>query len=261
MRRLFGVLALMLGIAGVLACVAGAYGVRRVEVRIERTSDAAFDMVDKGLTAVQNRIPAVRVRVQQARITADDVGAAVKRWASAETRERVVSSLEIEPRASALSNLLQAADARLEASADGLQTIHQLLDLTEGPGDVAKIAATGRAQDVIAAVRSKIQEAGALVEEVRTFAADGGGPVENRLAHVTKTIARIALTLSDVDGSLEQVSGRLTEIRREAQERRDRRSRQIAIGALAACAVLIWIALAMVALGWWGLFITRAAAR
>ena len=251
MKRIFGVLALVFGIAGVGACIVGAYGVWRLQVRIEKANDSAFDLVDKALTSVQARVPAVRERVQQAKITADDVGAVVKHWASAEARERVVTALEIEPRTAALSGHLQNADARLEASSEGLQSVRDLLELSGLFGEVTRGDAAGQAQDVIAHVRFKIQEAGALVEEVRSVAA-GDGPVENRLAQIAKAVARIALTLSGVDQRLEEVSIRLSDIREDARVRREQRSRWIVMGAVAAWVILIWIGVAMLALARWG---------
>ena len=251
MKRIFGVLALVFGIAGVGACLAGAYGVWRLQLRIEKANYSAFDLVDKALTGVQSRVPAVRERVQQAKITADDVGAVVKQWASAGTRDRVVTALEIEPRAAALSGHLQNADARLEASSEGLQGVRDLLELSGLFGEVTRADSAGQAQDVIAHLRFKIHEAGSLVEEVRSVAA-GDGPVENRLAQIAKAVARIALTLSDVDQRLDEISIRLNDIRDDARARREQRSRGIMIGAVAGWAMLIWIAAAMLALGRWG---------
>ena len=251
-RRAFGVLALVLGIAGVMACLGGAYAVWRVQVRLDRANDAVFDIADKGVTAVQERVPAVRARVQQSKITADDVGAAVTRWASVETRERAVSSLEIEARTSTLASHLRAADDRLDASALAIQGVRQLLAVPELLGAEVNGDAAERAQELVTTLRSKLREAEEIVAEVQRFAADDGGPVESRFLQITKALARIVLTLSDVDQRLDDFTARLNEMRNGAHERREHRSRQFRIGAIAAWTILTWIAVAMVALGAYG---------
>src|SRR3954463_5900089 len=81
LRRGVGILAVALGLAGVSACVASAYAVWRVQARLQRANDLAFDAVDRGLTAVQERVPVVRERVRQSKVTTQDVTTLVRRWA------------------------------------------------------------------------------------------------------------------------------------------------------------------------------------
>src|SRR5262245_21880213 len=111
-RRVVGLLALALGLVGVVACGAGAYGVWRVQSRLNRANDKVFDAVDRGLATVQERIPVAQERVRQAKLTTDDITAALRGWATKKAQERVVAKLEIDSRAAQLAGHLQAVDLR-----------------------------------------------------------------------------------------------------------------------------------------------------
>src|SRR5215470_9573520 len=102
-RRVVGLLALAFGLVGVGACGAGAYGVWRVQSRLNRANDKIFDAVDRGLAAVQERIPVAQERVRQSKITADEISEALRDWTTKKAQERVVAKLEIDRRADKLA--------------------------------------------------------------------------------------------------------------------------------------------------------------
>src|SRR4051794_2792988 len=115
-RRVVGLLALVLGLVGVVACGAGAYGVWQVQSRLYQANDKVFDGVDRGLEGAQERIPVVRQRVNQAKITTDEVNSALRVWSTKQVQDRVVAKLEIDTRTEQLAGHLQAVDHRLDAS-------------------------------------------------------------------------------------------------------------------------------------------------
>src|SRR5262245_55825497 len=133
-RRIVGLVALVLGLVGVVACGAGAYGVWRVQSRLEQTNDKVFDGVDRGLTTAQERIPVARERVKQAKITADELNEALPRWATKKTQERIVAELEINARAEKLAGHLHEVDLRLDASTMAVRDVRQLLELAQDLG-------------------------------------------------------------------------------------------------------------------------------
>src|SRR5262245_24245337 len=96
LMRLVGLLALALGLVGVTACAAGAYGVWKVQSRLNRANEKVFAAVDHGFAAAQERVPTVQERVKQAKITTDDLSDALRDWTKREARERVTAKLEID---------------------------------------------------------------------------------------------------------------------------------------------------------------------
>src|SRR5262245_65913206 len=80
-NRLAGILALSFGLVGVTGCAAGAYCVWLVWSRLDRANGKFFDAIDRGLGAVQDRVPVVQQRVQDAKFTTAAVTDAVRGWA------------------------------------------------------------------------------------------------------------------------------------------------------------------------------------
>src|SRR5438105_794586 len=115
MNRVAGILAVVLGVLGVAGCAAGAYCVWLVASRLDRANDTVFEAIDRGLGAVQDRVPVVQQRVRDSKVTTAEITEAVRGWAGKKVQDRVVSELEIERRVEKLSGQLQAADLRLEA--------------------------------------------------------------------------------------------------------------------------------------------------
>ena len=104
--------------------------------------------------------------------------------------------------------------------------------------------------ELLAVLRGKVQEAEQAVEEVRQFATpDPGEAIEDRLARVAKVLARVLLTLSDIDRRLDRFAARLTEVRAEARQLKERTSRYILWGSVVGYGLLAWVAAGQVALG------------
>ena len=77
-KRVAAVLALVLGMAGMAVCLAGAYGVWRVKSRLDRANDQVFAAVDQSLEVVQERMPVVQQRVRESKVAATEVADAVR---------------------------------------------------------------------------------------------------------------------------------------------------------------------------------------
>ncbi|HEX3147595.1 MAG TPA: hypothetical protein VHR66_05890 [Gemmataceae bacterium] len=251
-RHIAGLLALVLGVVGFAACAAGAYAVWQVQTRLERANDRAFAAVDRGLVEVEDRVPIVKERVRQSKITTDEVAATVRQWAANDAKDRLVTALQIETRAATLAGHLQAADARLDTSATAVSDIHRLLEFAKSLGGPVDPSVTDQVLEVIAALRGKLNEADRAVDEVRRFSSPDGGPVESRMERVLRVLARVVLTLTEIDSRLNEFATRLVEVREEARQVQERTSNFIVIGALACYALLAWIAAGQVALSWWG---------
>jgi DNA repair exonuclease SbcCD ATPase subunit len=185
------------------------------------------------------------------------LSAAVREWAANDAKDRVVAALQIEARTAALAGNLQAADARLDASAMAMGDIRRLLDLAQSLGGQVDPTSTDQVLELIAALRGQLNEAEQAVEEVRRFANPDGGTIEQRVAQIAKLLARVVLTLSEFEARLDEFATRLTEIRGEARQLQEQTSNYILLGAIVCYALLAWIAAGQAALCWWGVMRCR----
>jgi hypothetical protein len=250
--RVLGLLALALGLAGVAACGAGAYGVWRVQTRLERANDRVFDAVDQGLAAVQDRIPAVQERVRQAQLTTDDLSAALRNWGMREARERIVAKLEVDVRAEQLTGQLLAVEARVDASTMAVRDVRRVLEVGRDLGADVDPSSTDDLLEQLAALDGSLGEARRSVDEVRALASPDRETVEERLIRIARVLARILATFVDINARLDRCMVRLTELRAEADRLRARTSRTILLGAVAGYGLLAWVAAGQAALARWG---------
>jgi hypothetical protein len=103
-------LALILGLLGLVGCVAAIVGTWNVNGRANRVIENLFGAVDHSLAAVQQRAGQIRDRVQALKITASDIEEGVKNRAKTVSRERVNSRLGVKEKAEQIASGLQHAD-------------------------------------------------------------------------------------------------------------------------------------------------------
>jgi hypothetical protein len=252
-KRIAAVLVLACGGVGVAACGAGGYGVWLAWSRLDRVNDAVFDAADRGLGRIEDRVPAVQQRVRDATVTTAEVAGAVRAWGAEKVRDRAVARLEIEGRVEVLSGHLRAADLRLEASAEAVGDVRRVLELGRSLGARVDPAATDGVLELLAAARDAVRQAGEAVDRVRGFTTPGPGEsAADRLARVAELLARVLLTLGEVDRRLDAVAARLSEARTDARELQGRTGRYLAWGAAVCYGLLAWIAAGQAALCSWG---------
>jgi uncharacterized phage infection (PIP) family protein YhgE len=249
-KRVVAVLALVLGIAGMAGCLAGAYGVWLVQSRLERANDKVFDAVDRSVKIVQDQIPLVQHKVKDAKITTGDVSEAFREWGAKKAKDRIVSRLQIESRAEKLSGQLKTVDHKLESSKDAVRGVRQMLEISQDLGARVDPTSMDTVQERLESLQESLQKAERAVDTVRKFAEDD--PVEDRLTQVAKLLARVLLTLNDVDQRLDDFAAKLSEIRMQAQQAHATTSHYIMLGAVACYALLAWIGGGQAALIWWG---------
>src|SRR5688572_7365295 len=125
-KRVAGLIVFALGFLGVVACLAGAYGVWVIAVRLHDANDRVFAAVDRGLSKTEERVTAVQKRVEQSKITTIEVRDKIRNWGAAEAKERLVERLEIDAQAEKLILQLETADSWLDASAETIRGVQHL---------------------------------------------------------------------------------------------------------------------------------------
>ena len=252
-RRVTAVLMLALGLLGLAACAAGGYAVWRAEARLQRANDRAFALVDRGLGAVEDRVRRTQQRVEQSRITTNEITQGLREWATREAKDRLVVQLEIETRTEKLAGQLHDAGLWLEASTDSVRDLQQALELGRSLGAEVDPASLEEVLETLVSIRSRLQEAEQSVDEVRGFAtAVGGETDENRVARVLKLLARVVVTITEIAPRLDRLAARIADTRADAQQGKARTSSYILWTAIGCTVILAWIAAGQLALCVWG---------
>ena len=79
-KPLFALLALLLGMLGVVACGAGIAVVWSAASLLSRTNEKVFDQMDESLGTVRDHVLDAQRRVQESKITTEEIGQGLKNW-------------------------------------------------------------------------------------------------------------------------------------------------------------------------------------
>jgi hypothetical protein len=254
LKRVVGWFALVVGVIGLAACAAGVYGVWSVRSRLDRANDRVFTRLDDGVASAGDRIRGVQARIRESKVTSDEIARGVRTWAADKAEERAAARLEIDRRAGELARHLQTADLWLETAGETVRGVQQVLALGDLGGDTINPASLDDVLARLAALRVKVQEAGQTVDRVRELAGgnDGETSEENRRSQVTRLVARMVVTIGDIDARLDEPIARLAEAQAAVQALKVRIDRYIAVAAIACYLLLAWVAAGQVALAMWG---------
>jgi len=210
--------------------------------------------VDKGLASAEDRIEAARTRAKDSRITSSEISDKLRNWASVETKERLTSRLEIEGRAERLTGQLATVDLWLETSSESIRGVQRALE----PGHLVGIKVDPESLDEVlekvASVRGVLQQTVQTVDVIRDFTADKMTEAEDsRLLRVTKLVARLLVTIGEIDARLHEFLTRLAELRSDAQLLKAKTNNYILLATMGCYSILAWIGAGQAALcrgGW-----------
>ena len=165
-KRLFPLLALLLGFLGVVACVVVTVVSLSVTSRLSRTNEYMFDAIDKTLVAVRDRALEAERRVQESKITAEDIEQSLRIRTLKKTSERIMSRLDMEKKAEQLVLGLRQADQCLEVSGASIQGLQQALDLGSSLGAPVDAALVAPWLERIDALQSQLKQSTEMIDGI-----------------------------------------------------------------------------------------------
>jgi cobalamin biosynthesis Mg chelatase CobN len=248
-------LTFVLGILGVVVCVAGLAGVWSLGSRLTQTSDKVFERIDETLAAVQDRFAGVQERVRESKITAEDIDQSLKNWTKKETRQRLASRLEVEKKAEQLVLGLRQADRWLEISGVSIQGIQQGLQLGSSLGAPVDVTLVDPWLERLGSLRSQLERSTETVSGIRDHAAEitAGDSREERVRQAIQLTLRVAVTLGEIDSRLGETADRLAEMQSRAQQQQSKTHRRIMTAIIGALLLITWMGAGQVSLclhGW-----------
>jgi hypothetical protein len=248
-KRIVALLAVVLGLIGTAACLAGGYAVWRLGARLEQANDRAFAVLDRRLATAQDRVRGVQERVRESRLTAARILDRLRERAGDQVNERLASRLDIDARADTLAGHLRTADLWLETATESVRGVRELLELGDLVGAPAYSTAVDDAAAQLAALRAKVLQAKQAVDQIREILTPAEGESEEgRFARVSNLLARILVTVGEIDTRLDECVNRLAEAQAAAGRWEARASRCIAWTTAGCYLVLAWVAAGQAAL-------------
>jgi methyl-accepting chemotaxis protein len=247
MRILVGLLAMLLGLVGVIACVAGCGGAwwgsfelaRQVDQFTAR-ADESLGTADDALTRMSAKVEATSAAVEKVRSAADVIASGRTADADPAAKARVARLFD------ELSPYLE----RTDALADSLRSLGTVLEnvasVTSRIDDGAKSARLRSAADKLGTAAATL---GSVGERAASIRQGGAAPRAQELVRLADdagaVLDRLGGGMSDVRRTTEEIRKQLPEVRRAAGTWKF-------IVPAALTVVLIWVGLGQLCLIGWG---------
>lgn len=252
-RKTLAVLALVFGGMGFVACLAGVYFVWRTGTQLEQSKKRLADFLDTGISTAQTRLTGVHERVAESRITVQEVTNKVAEQAKEKVGERLLAKLDLERHTESLSQKLGVADQWLESSSESIRQIQKFLELGQALGTSFDPAALDELLKRLTDSRASLAQAVKSVQNIRTAPTSADGePEDKRRARIMELLARIVMTIANIDDKLSQGLNWLSDVREQNRLTKVKIDRTIRLVAYASYGIHLWIAAGQVALCWWG---------
>jgi len=242
-KRYLPYLTFLLGFLGIVFCVAGFAGVWSLGACLTRASEKVFGQIDESVAAVQERIIEVQKRVQESKITTEDIGQSMKTWTQKVTRERLTSRLEVEEKANQLVQGLRQADQWLEVSGKSIQGIQQALELVNSLGAPVDAALVDPLLEKLGSLRSLLNQSTETADGIRMHAAGitEGDSWEEKIKQAVQLILRVTVTLTELETRLGESADRLAEMQSKAQHQKSKTHRRIVTAIIGTLLLILWM--------------------
>jgi hypothetical protein len=254
-RPLLSLLALLLGLLGVAACGAGIAVVWSAGSRLSRANEKVFDQMDESLGNVRDHVLDAQRRVQESKITTEEIQQGLKNWTREKSSNQLESRLAIGDKTETLSQGLHQADVWLKLSGTSFQNVQQALELGSSLGAPVDPELVDPLIDKLSKLRSQLGQATETVDGIHQRVAEisEGESREEKREQAVQLAVRAVATLSDIDSRLGESSNRLSETRTKGQQLKSRTHAYILAARIGAALLIAWMALGQICLcrsGW-----------
>jgi hypothetical protein len=241
--KLLSLLAVFLSLLGVVACAATIIIVWSVGSRLTQANENVFDGIDKTLAAIRGRVLRAQSRVQESKISTEDIEQSVRNWAAKEASERLASRLEIEDRAEQLALGLQQADLWLETSEESMRGVQQAFELGSSLGAPLDVQIVDRLLEQLAALRRRLKQSTQTVDGIRRRLSNTqeAEALEERIDEVARLALRVLATLGEIDGRLGKSAERFADAQTKVQSLRSKTHAYIVIATIGVILLIVWM--------------------
>jgi biopolymer transport protein ExbB/TolQ len=246
LKRLPCVIGILLGVLGMVLCLAALVAVWASYPRWERTIQEAHQEIASALDQVKGRIAITRERVRTASELTATFRSRLKEWATAEDQDPDHAGQRAE-----------LISARLHQARDGLDLARSFLERARsaerlahpfrGKSESSPIDELLKQLEILHDHVSRLVDS---VDEIRQQFKESGneGQLEQTIAHATEEVVYVLEVVDSLDDRIALLETRVSEIQAQAQELDLEIERWLWWGRLLASACLPWMAVGQVAL-------------
>jgi chromosome segregation ATPase len=256
-RRVAGVLALLFGLVGVAACLAGAAGIAIAASRAQRLNATVFAQLDEWTMQIDGRVEQARVAAETTHGVTEELAETLRSAAAEAIESRVESQPRVEELERRLSGAMSEATGMLEASAAGAELFERFVRVW-GEYAAARPQAAERSAELLAAIQGSqqaIEQATGMLADLqsRLDSVRGGEGTDEDSQRILKLAGGILMRLEVVQQQLRAFRERLQAMRDALDELRATVQGRIRLTAMLSGLVLFWFGLGqwfLAAAGW-----------
>ena len=250
-KTLIPLLVFLLGLIGVIACAAAAAIAWSAGSRLSQVNQTAFERIDETLGTVRDRVLDAQRRVQESKLTTEDIQQSLKEFTRKKTSEQLETRLAIEKKTKTLARGLQQADLWLQLSSTSIQSVQDALQLGNSLGAPVDPSSVEPLIGKLANLRSQLTRATETVERIQQRAAETaeGEPRKDRMEQAVQLALRAVATLGEIDSRLGESVDRLS----ETQTKGSRTHAYIFAAQIGSVLLIAWMAVGQICLcrsGW-----------
>ncbi len=245
-RQLAPSFALLFGLLGAAAVVV----VWCTSSRLSQVNENIFTRVDKSLAAARDRVLGAQKRVQESKITAEDIGESIKNLTRKESSERLASRLELERRIEQLTASLRQVDLWLELSSASVQGGQQAFEIASSLGAHVDTSMLEPLLERLDALQRQLKQSTETIDTIRErLSKIGEGKIsDERINQVTQLVLRIVATLSQMDSRLGEFADRLVDTQAGGERLKSKTRIYIITALIGATLIIVWMAAGQISL-------------
>ncbi len=249
-RRLSPSFALFFGLLGIVVCAAAAVVVWSTSSRLSQANENILARIDKSLAAARDRVLGAQKRVQQSKITTEDIGESAKDWMRKEVSERLASRLEIERRTEQLAASLRQVDLWLELSGASIQGVQQVFEIASSLGARVDTSMVGPPLERLEALQHQLKQSTEMIDAIREQLGNTaeGRALDERINQVAQLAVRVVATLGQTDSRLGKFADRLADAQAKGECLKSKTHLYIVIAQICAFLLIAWMAVGQISL-------------
>ena len=219
-KSLLRVAGITFGSIGVVICIAAMILLWMASVRLGRVAENMFSKMSGSLDIVRERVIQTQGRVAAAKITAEDIEAALQNWTRQEVAQRIALQLNAREKSERLGSALQQADDWLAVAESSGERIQDLLSINTSMNETGDTTLFDQLIAEIRSLRTQLATATEIVSTVHdriSKTSDEASP-EARFEQAARFTVRVVVTLGSINSRFDSIASRVTVAQRRLQE-------------------------------------------